>query len=326
MTTKSLPSGIIAKTTGYLVNPKLITRRQGFNPRFDFGEISLLAKSIEANGLLMPIRVKRLPAGEAATLGKDFELVDGDRRLTAIELLMSENRATEYLEAGIPAILVDRSQDDITSLIQMFEANTGKSFLPLEEAAAFKRMRDAGMTIADICKRVGRADVHVTDTLALLEADDSVKEALASGQIGATDAKVIATAAKGDKEAQADLVKDAKVAKAGKGKTATGKAARAAFTTKVQQKKAARAAAKGKTLKIRALTDDQLSAIGAKVGELLMVKMKEAFPKTPMSDQVKARADFRDTISKDEALAAAYTFGALEGLLAAAGQTINFDI
>lgn len=203
-------NGVIKRTNAYFIDPKAITRREGFNPRFDFGDIQALATSIQANGLLNAIRVKRISDHPE---GKLFELIDGDRRLTAIELLLKSGH--DFAE-GVPAILVDKAIEDVEALIQMFEANSGKAFLPLEEAAAYQRMRDAGLTIKQICSRVGRAHVHVTSTLALLNTDASVQEALEKKQITGTLAKQIAVKAKGDKVKQQEMVAKAKSGKAGK--------------------------------------------------------------------------------------------------------------
>ena len=307
-TARALPAGIIKKTTSYMVDPTKVTRAAGFNPRFDFGEIELLAKSIAANGLLMPIRVKRVTGNDKY----EFELVDGDRRLTAVAQLLAKGHV---FEDGVPAILVDRVQDDVTSLIQMFEANTGKPFLPLEEAAAYKRMRDAGMTIAQICSRVGRADVHVTDTLSLLEADEDVQDALKAGKIGATNAKLIATIAKGDKAAQKEMTADAVTAK---GTTVDAKAAKARLMKKLEDKRAAKAAAKGKTPRLLCLSGNQLNDLGAKVAKHLAAVSKEA-----KWQEFATLEDAAVAVSKDEALTAAFTLGATMALLVAAGQKIE---
>lgn len=316
-TTPTTGAGIIkARPSAYnLVDPRSIKRAPGFNPRFDFGEIEELAKSIRVQatehavpgGLLQPLRIKRA--------GSEFELIDGDRRLTAIELLIEragKGKPDGYdFPEGVPTFTVDKAQDDITSLIQMFEANTGKSFLPLEEAAAYKRMQDAGMTIEQIGKNVQRAHVHIVATLALLDADDSLKDAVKDKKIGGTMAKKIATAARGDKAKQAELTKEAVDAGADKKK-------KRVVLGKVQQVRAAKAAAKGKTLKMRALSDDQLSEMGARLAKHLTALMKEA--------KIAEDTNMREMVAKDEQLAAAFTFGALEALKAAAGLKIELEL
>lgn len=298
-TTANAP-GIALRTSAYRAHADSITRREGWNPRFDFGEIDELAKSIKANGLLNPLRVKRI-AGAAKTDQFQFELIDGDRRLTAIEKL---TKAGYALPDGVPVIIVDKAQDDMTSLFQMFEANAGKVFLPLEEAAAYQRMRDAGLTIKQICERVSRKQVHVVATLALMTADSDVTDAIKDGSVNSTMAKKIAVHARGDKAKQKELVAQAKAA----GKDKTKKQAVKAAVEKSRQDKAKKA---GKTLKIQALTPMQLSELGQELATKLSGLMKDAGRELG--------EDLRTWVSQDEELLIAYTFGALEALKSAAG-------
>ena len=295
----SNPVGIVKRTNAYFVDPTKVAREEGWNPRFDFGEIEGLAASIKANGVLNAIRVKRMAAPDAD--GKVFTLIDGDRRLTAIEFLLKKGH--EFPE-GIPAVIVDKNQEDVTSLIQMFEANSGKTFLPLEEAAAYKRMQDAGMTVKQICAAVGRKHVHVIEVLNLLKADDSVKDAVTDGSIGKTIAKQIAKVAKGDSAKQKELVDQAKAVGKDAGK-------RRAILKEVEKTRAAKAAKRGKTLKIRALSDVELSEIGSSVAQMVMEHLT--------TNKMAADFDVRGWCKKDKELTLAYTAGALAALKVAAG-------
>lgn len=298
-------AGIVKRTNSYLIDPSMVGRREGWNPRFDMGEIDQLAKSIAANGMLNPIRVKRVTG---RTDGKVFELVDGDRRLTAIERLTKSNYV--FVD-GVPAIIVDKAQDDLTSLFQMFEANSGKVFLPLEEAAAYKRMRDAGLSIKKISTQIGKSAIHIGETLELLDADEDVKEAVTSGAIGKTMAKQIAKQARGDGAKQKELVAAAK--SAGKDKTK-----QRAVKKSIDDSRRTKAAKKGRTLKMRALTDAQLSDLGSSVAAKMADRMRDAGKPLDF--------DMREWIAKDDKLALAFSFGALEALKAAAGVSIDLSI
>ena len=306
--------GVLKRSNAYFIDPTKIMRKPGHNPRFDFGDIERLAhqikvqKAIDGHGLLNDIRVKRiaptiLDDGKGPTGSQEFifELVDGDRRLTAIELLIKKG---EVFEMGVPAKLDDKDQTEVAGLVKMYIANEGKAFLPLEEAAAYKKFREAGMTIKQICEVTGRKQVHVTEVLNLIKADDSVLAAVADGSIGKTMAKKIAKVAKGDNAKQKELVASAK---------AIGKdsAKRRAVIKEVEKTRAAGAAKKGKVLKIRALSDGELSDIGAKIANTLLDRVVEA-GLTP-------NADLREWVGKDKELLLAYTFGALEALKVAAG-------
>jgi ParB-like chromosome segregation protein Spo0J len=230
-----------------------------------------------------------------------FLLVDGDRRLTAIEKLLK--RGHEFPE-GVPVVIVDKNQTEVQDLVQMYVANDSKPFSPMEEAIAYQKMKDAGMTIKQICDAVGHKAPHVVEILNLARADDVVKEAAKDGSIGRTQAKQIATHAKGDRAKQIELVAAAKKA----GKSAAAKREVKALIDDARRNKNAKV---GRVLKIRALTDEQLSAIGASVALHLKKCLAEA--KMPLD------SDMRAWVKADDKLALAATFGALEALKMAAG-------
>lgn len=297
--------GIVTRKSSFFADPRTIMRRPDFNPRFDFGDISGLKKSIKANDLLMPLRIKRLTT---EVKGKIFELVDGDRRLTAIEELLKEGHA---FPEGVPVIIVDKAQDDVTSLVQMFETNTGKQFLPLEKAAAFKRMKDAGLTLKDIEQRTGCSDNDIVGSLALLEADPLVVAAVKDGTLSGGVGKSIAVNARGDKDKQAELAKE--VMAAGK-----DKAKKKVALKKIDDARRAKAEKKGLKLKMRALSDIELAGIGTKLAEVLKDKLE--------AQGLDFDTNLREWASADPELALAFTFGALEALKAAAGVKMTLEL
>lgn len=304
MTTSSKPrgeaAGITKRTSAYFADPKQIKRKEGFNVRFDFGEITELAASIKAQGMIQPLQVQRV--------GDNLILVDGDRRLSACELIMKTE--PDFFEPdGVPIITVDKKLTEVELTVRMLSANSGKNFLPLEEAAAYKRLRDAKMTLKQICDAVGRKHVHVVATLALLDADQSVKDAVKDGSVNSTLAKKIAVVARGDAAKQKELVADVKAA--GKNKKA-----RKVAQQKIEDTRQARAKKEGRVLKMRALTDEQLSAIGIKMSEVLMAQMVEL--------GLEVEADVHTWVKAgDLDQKAAFTFGILTGLKAAAGLPVD---
>lgn len=310
--------GVTKRTSGYSLDARTIMRREGWNNRFDFGDIEGLAASMLVNGMLTPLRVKRLatPVQVNGPMGfYYFELIDGDRRLTAVELLIKQGKYAQAFPDGVPAIIVDKNQDDKTSLIQMFEANRYKSLLPLEEAAAYSRMRtEYKMTLKQICEATGRKQVHVSEMLNLLTATPELQEAVASGAVGKTDAKKIATVAKNNPEAQRQLTQQAKTANS----TTKGKGGKNAVKDAIRKTHQTEAAKRGKKLKIRALSDAQLSDIGSKMAEHLM-GLLEAM-------DIPVDSDLVGMIRKDPKLTMAYTTGALDALKVAAGGDNNLKL
>jgi ParB-like chromosome segregation protein Spo0J len=310
--------GVLKRTNAFFVDPKTINRKEGHNPRFDFGEIDDLAASIKehknsdgaaaGHGLINDLRVMRIPKTDPDAAKGTFWLIDGDRRFTAIEQLL---KAGEVFEFGIPAKIDGDKTTKIQMLVEMFVANGSKPFLPMEEAMAYQTMRDEGMTIQQICKAVGRKQVHVVATMALIAADVEVQDAVKSGAVNSTTAKKIAQHARGDKAKQKELVAKAKLV--GKDKTK-----KAALDKEIDDARRAKAAKTGKVLKMRALTDVELSKIGADLANAMADKMRDAGKALDF--------DLRDWVQKDDALALAFTFGALEALKAAAGMIIKLDV
>lgn len=337
------PSGIVKRGSNRVyADPRLIGVDPKWNTRFDFGDIEGLARDIldeyrkspESGGLLNDIRVER--GGAGATDGKVFTLVDGERRLTAITLLLTkgiDGSGPIAFEHGVPVKLEAPGTSSIDKLLRMYKANGGKPFLPLEEAEAFRRMRTdevdehgavtrKGLTIAQIEEATGKSDNYIVGSLALLDADPTLIEAVKDGSVSAGVAKSIAVNARGDKAAQAELAKEAK--DAGKDKTK-----RRAVLKKIEQKRVAKAEKKGLKLKMRALGDDDLKALGEKAARHLAAKAKDAgwdVATADSKDMDERIARMVEVCQMDDALTAAFTLGALQALKAAAGMKVPLDI
>lgn len=327
-------AGIVKRSGGaYNVDPRTVTDREGWNVRFDMGDLEELARSIEAHlkrdpstgGLVQPMGVKRIPAGDPlAADGKYvFEVVRGHRRNASIQMLLG--KGVEFPE-GVRVDLLDKNLSTLDALAHLFVENMGKPLLPLEEAAAFQRLHDYGIGEAKvkkadiykwISKQVGRSDIYVWETMQLLGADDSVKEALKDKKIGSTAAKAITIHAKGDKAKQKELVAQAQAAGKDKGKKAELKKA-------LDAAKRSKHAKKGRALKVRPLDEAALSALGASVATDLVLKLKEAGKAADTSPE--GLTVVRAWIAQDDKLALAYTLGALEALKASAGMKINLSI
>lgn len=298
---------ITKRGNAYNINPKHIVRREGWNPRYDFTRMEEQKATIKLYGVLIPLRVKRID-------GDRFELIDGDRRLTNVESLMAEDAAQEarFTTEGVPVIIVDSKQDDVTSLIQMFLSNDGVRFNPLEEADAFRRMKATGMSNEVVAQKTGRSVMTINAGLALLEAPEALQAAVATGTVNTDMARKIAVGARGDKAKQAELTAEAVAA----GKD---KAKKRAVVAKVEEAKRAKNAAKGKTLMVRPLDAATLSALGAKVAKQLAELLEEQGFKPDGED-------FAKLVAKGGTAAAAFSLGALMALKAAAGIKISLTI
>lgn len=177
------------------VTPHEVHVIEGRNPRTALLNIEQLAESIEENGVRNPIKVQPNEDG--------YELVDGHRRLAACQYLFD----TKELSIDIPAVVVDHYQDEADVLVEMMVSNDSEPFAPFEEAMLYSRLRDEfGMNNDAIARRVGKSISHVSDKLALLRADASVKKAVAEKILSVSDANTVIRKSKGDTEKQKELV------------------------------------------------------------------------------------------------------------------------
>lgn len=305
----------LATRKEYLVDPSLIDVIEGHNPRYDFGDIDSLAAQIEVQyledevGVLVPLVIRR-----SLTKPGRFDLISGERRLRAVSQLIVNKGLT--FTKGIPAKLMSKDATTVDMLVRDLISNTGKPLLALEEAQAFARLRDEHhMTLEAIGKAVGRSHMHVFSALKLLTADPDVLAAVKDGTISATVAKEMAVKVGSDPAAQREMV--ASVRAAGKDKKKL-KAAKKSIKTKTRAVQEKRATARGRTLKMRALTDADLGVLGSKVAGYLATLMKDA--------GIVDAESFMVAVSSDNKLAAAYTLGALHGLRNAAGEKINLKL
>ena len=123
-------------------------------PRTEFEEeeILSLAESIQQNGLLQPLSVRKLPDG--------YELIAGERRLRA---------ARELGLPTVPCIVFDVS-DRTSAILSLVENIQRQNLNFFDEAAAIQRLiASYGMTQEDAAVKLGRAQSTVANKLRLLK-------------------------------------------------------------------------------------------------------------------------------------------------------------
>lgn len=123
-------------------------------PRTEFEEVEILslAESIQQNGLLQPLSVRKLPDG--------YELIAGERRLRA---------ARELGLPTVPCIVFDVS-DRTSAILSLVENIQRQNLNFFDEAAAIQRLiASYGMTQEDAAVKLGRAQSTVANKLRLLK-------------------------------------------------------------------------------------------------------------------------------------------------------------
>ena len=134
-------------------------------PRKHFDEKLLkeLVESIREKGILQPITVKSLDDG-------DFELIAGERRLRAAQILKLES---------IPAYVIKVESDAEKLELALIENIQRSDLNTIEEAEAYSILRDKySLTHEQIAKRVGKSRTEITRTLDLIKLPDNIKNSL----------------------------------------------------------------------------------------------------------------------------------------------------
>jgi ParB family transcriptional regulator, chromosome partitioning protein len=186
MAKKALGRGLEA-----LIPKKLIEDRKGsaqqiplskikpnpYQPRkiFRAEDLQELIQSVKEKGILQPIVVRKK--------GDQWEIIAGERRFRASQKL-------GFLT--IPAIEVQAS--DVEALELALIENLQRTDLsPLEEAEGYQRLQEGfNMTQEQIALKVGKDRATVANAIRLLRLAPEVKSLLASGQLTAGHARVLA--------------------------------------------------------------------------------------------------------------------------------------
>ena len=135
-------------------------------PRKTYGrkELTELAHSIEENGLLQPITVRRIRGGE-----KDFELIAGHRRLMATMAL-----GQTHIKA-----IIEEITDEESAVLALVENMQRKDLSCFEEARAIAGlMQQLGLSQQETARRLGKSQPAVANKLRLLRLPDWVQQAV----------------------------------------------------------------------------------------------------------------------------------------------------
>ena len=134
----------------------------------DEASLRELADSIARHGVLQPILVE--PAGE----GK-YRLLIGERRFRAAHMARLEK---------VPAIILDEPLGSEETLETRLIENLHREDIdPLDEAEAYEALREMGITISAIARRVGKSRPYVSKRLRLLRLHPKLREAVRRGTL-----------------------------------------------------------------------------------------------------------------------------------------------
>lgn len=146
-----------------------LLQRGKYQPRthMDKGALEELAASIKSQGVVQPIVVRPIAAG-------NYEIIAGERRWRAAQIAGLEN---------IPAV-VRHIPDEAAIAIALIENIQRENLNPVEEANALQRLIDEfRMTHQAVAEAVGRSRAAVTNLLRLLTLNADVREMLEKGKM-----------------------------------------------------------------------------------------------------------------------------------------------
>lgn len=147
-----------------------------YQPRKTIHQESIkeLAASIEAEGLLQPIVVRKIL--------EDYQLIAGERRWRAHQFLGREK---------ILARVMTTSEISSASL-SLIENLQREGLNPIEESMGYHSLvNEFGLTQAKVAERVGKSRSYITNTMRFIQLDEELRNFLADGKISAGHAKVL---------------------------------------------------------------------------------------------------------------------------------------
>ncbi len=171
------PAPARAGNEGLREMPVDMLQRGRYQPRTRMNQEALedLARSIKAQGIVQPIVVRALPAG-------NYEIVAGERRWRAAQL------------AGLHSVpvVVRNIPDEAAIAIALIENIQREDLNPIEEAQALQRLiEEFGMTHQQVADSIGRSRVAVTNLLRLLSLNADVRELLEEGKLDMGHARAV---------------------------------------------------------------------------------------------------------------------------------------
>lgn len=151
-------------------------KKNPYQPRTYFNEEKLneLKESIEKNGLLQPIIVKKAVKG--------YYIIAGERRYRAFELLGRKE---------IPAIIKEMTDEEMM-VFAVLENLQREDLSALEESESYKNLMDKMLlTQEELAKKLGKSRPYIANSLRLLKLPVEIKNKLEQGVISTAHARTL---------------------------------------------------------------------------------------------------------------------------------------
>jgi len=181
------------KEAVYLIEVEKI-KPNPYQPRKRFDEESLkeLADSIREFGILQPLIVSRVEKETPYGRGVEYQLIAGERRLRAAQMLGLER---------VPAIIRPSFEERQKLEAAIIENIQRADLNPLESARGFAKLAEEfGLSQREIAERIGKSRAFVANALRLLELPSEAQRALEEGKITESHARLLLTIANPEKQ------------------------------------------------------------------------------------------------------------------------------
>ena len=162
-------------------------------PRKDFSRESLeeLVSSIKQYGIIQPLIVTHSSASSEQGKNDQYELIAGERRLRAAQIIGLEK---------VPVITRDAKEQEKLEMA-LIENIQRTDLNPVELALAYRKLIDEfNLSQEEMAKRVGKARSSVANILRVLNLPEEIQLALMDGRISEGHAKILAGLDSDDKQ------------------------------------------------------------------------------------------------------------------------------
>lgn len=164
-----------------------------FNVRKTGGtKVSDLATSIAEHGLLHNLTV-------IADVDDQYEVIDGGRRLAALQSLVKG----KVLASNFPIPCLVRTDHDSATELSAAANSFNEPMHPADQAEAFKKMVDAGASIADVAARFSVSDLVVKQRLKLANVSPKLVDLYRAGTMNLEQLQTLALGANHEEQEKA---------------------------------------------------------------------------------------------------------------------------
>lgn len=183
------------KNDVWFIDIRKINIIEGFNVRFDYGDMDELVTLIRQNGVRVPLRAFEKD-------GKWF-LVDGHRRLKACQII-SDN---DNVDMRVPVIKEPKNATDEKRLLDMLVLNDGKELNLIEQSEIAIRLSNFNYTDKEICDKTAWSKSKVFNLKRLGNFPKDIKQLIVAGVIAPTLVLQILTNSKGDADKASEHIR-----------------------------------------------------------------------------------------------------------------------